>query len=352
LRFFRQRILYPDPASWIIQPEIDATVIRHPDSRIEIRWKQMGNVHVYAGTQPENIQREAAIAQAHHTDHIIINGLDPSIRYYFELAFDDGKRIITAERFVYVQGTANLRDIGGYLTQDGQRVRWGKVFRSGALTGVMQTDLTPLEALGLKIVCDLRSHEEVAEMPDRLPQNPLPQYIQLPLETEDNPRERLRAILFDKKRLEKIKLEIYTRLLIDNNAPRFGDTLRYLSNRENLPALIHCTAGKDRTGIAIALLLVLLGVPEDVVIADYTLSNIYYEDFKAFAQKALKPLRLLRIKAEDLYPLLIADDKTLHTALEHIRRNYGTVESYLVTKAGLSKEEFSQLRINLLEPSN
>ncbi|MBC7871568.1 MAG: tyrosine-protein phosphatase [Chitinophagaceae bacterium] len=352
MRFFRQRIIYPDPASWIIQPETDATVTRYSDHRIEIHWKQMGNVHIFVGTDPGNIQREVAIAEVIHADHVIITGLDPATRYYFELAFADGKRIITAERFIYVQGTANLRDVGGYLTQNGQRVRWGKVFRSGAVTGVLQTDLSSLEALGLKVVCDLRSLEEVAESPDRLPQNPQLRYVQLPLETEDNSRDRLRAILFDKKRLEKIKLEIYTRFLIDRNAPRFGDTLRYLSNPENLPALIHCTAGKDRTGIAIALLLILLGVPEEVVIADYTLSNMYYEDFKAFAQRALKPLRLLRIKADDLYPLLIADDKTMRTALEHIRRNYGNVETYLMTKAGLSKEELTQLKVNLLEPSH
>jgi protein-tyrosine phosphatase len=251
------------------------------------------------------------------------------------------------QRILPLGSVANFRDVGGYQTADGRRVRWGKVYRSGSLAHVSSEDMERIAALGIRLVCDLRSAEEVAQSPDR----PLPgaHYLHLPLVAENDTLVRLRALLFNKRKLPHMLIETYTRVMLEDNAALYGGILRRLADADNLPALIHCTAGKDRTGIAAALLLVLLGVPEAVVVADYTLSNHYYDSYLTFVAGAIKPIRWLRVKPEDLKPLLLADARSMQTALDHLRARYGSVEMYLKRAAGVDDEVIARLRANLLD---
>ncbi|MDX1994938.1 MAG: tyrosine-protein phosphatase, partial [bacterium] len=328
----------------------DTIATRLEDGRVELRWKEPVTARLYSGAHPDTIDRTHPLAEVTEQDHLILNPPAASHRHYFCVVYADGREDLVAERFIHVGGTVNLRDIGGYRTTDGYMVRWGRVFRSGTLTGLMQTDTSVLDELGLKIVCDLRSVEEVAEAPDRLPQNPPPRYIPLPLDTDsaESNRARMRAILFDKKRLGTLMREMYAQLMIDRNAKLFGDVLRLLADEDNLPALYHCTAGKDRTGITTALLLLALGVPEDMVLADYTLSNHYHENFRLVAEKMIRPIRWLRVSVDDLSPLLVADAAVMKATIEHLHANYGTVEAYLLGAAGLTEDELAALKTNLL----
>lgn len=251
------------------------------------------------------------------------------------------------DRIVKLDSVPNLRDIGGYKTRDGRRVRWGQVYRSGTLSYVTPQDMEALAALGIKLVCDLRSAEEIAQDPDRTP--PGAEYAHLPLVAPSESMARLRALLFNKRKLPLMLVETYTRVMIDGNAALYGGILRRLAEPDNLPALIHCTAGKDRTGIASALLLLALGVPEDVIVADYTLSNLYYDSYLAYITEAIKPIRWLRVKPEDLKPLLLADARSMQAALDHLRAQYGSVEVYLRRAAGVDEEIIARLQANLLE---
>ena len=129
--------------------------------------------------------------------------------------------------------------------------------------------------------------------------------------------------------------DMYTRTIIDGNAKLYGGLLRRLSEPDNLPTLIHCTAGKDRTGVAVALLLLLLGVPDEVVVADYSLSNLYFDTFFEYGKRVAHSLRWFGVRAEDLSPLFMANPETLRTTITHIRAKYGSVEGYLRDAAGL-----------------
>ena len=254
-----------------------------------------------------------------------------------------------ADRILQVEGVANFRDGGGYKTEDGRRVRRGLVFRSGALVHLTDAGLQTLSELGIKLVCDLRGAEELVDEPDRLPTSPAPQYLHLPLTVQDDRRQRLRALLFNPKAVAPMLPQMYTGTIIDGNARLYGDVLRHLSSADNLPALIHCTAGKDRTGVAIALLLLALGVPDEVVVADYSLSNLYYDNFFAYGKRMVEPLRWMGVRAEDLQPFLMADPATMRTAIAHIRAKYGLVEHYLRDAAGLDDMDIERLKANLLE---
>lgn len=280
-------------------------------------------------------RREKAVYPA--PESLIIN-LDTNL-----LPAPDGQN----DRSIPLQGAANLRDIGGYRTSDGRYVRWGHVYRSGMLAALTEDDVQTLAALGISLVCDLRSDEEVQTAPDRLPHSTAYARIPINADREGDSRQRLRALLFDKRRFSTILLEIYQRI-IDEHADVFGDVIRQLADENNLPALIHCTAGKDRAGLTTALLLLALGVPEETVIADYTLSNRYYEHFSRYAQQMVGRLAILGVSADDMYPMLTADPKTLTAALEYLIGRYGSVQEYLRDRAGVDDATFERVKANLL----
>ncbi|MBC8098201.1 MAG: tyrosine-protein phosphatase [Armatimonadetes bacterium] len=254
-------------------------------------------------------------------------------------------------RTLTLQGGFNFRDIGGYQTADGQRVKWGKVYRSGSLAALTPQDFAYLAQLDIKVVCDLRSVEEVADAPDKLP--PYMQYIHTPLNTDGtgNAASRMRTLLFEPGKLRDMMTTMYVQIMLENNAAVFGTVINQMADAANLPLLFHCTAGKDRTGVTAMLLLLVLGVPEEVVIADYTLSNQYYPQIAEFAQPMLQRTKWLGVSVNDLYPMLVADAATLHAALKHLYSRYGSIEQYLQQAAGVDEAIIAQLRANLLEPA-
>lgn len=251
------------------------------------------------------------------------------------------------DRNIALEGAANLRDTGGYRTADGRSIRWGQVYRSGALSGLTDDDLQTLAGLGLKLVCDLRGDEEVETAPDRLPSGV--EYARFPInpDRKGENRARLRALLFDQKQLGVMILDIYKRA-IDENAPAFGGVIRRLADAANLPTLIHCTAGKDRAGITVALLLLALGVPEDVVIADYSLSNLHYEFFSRYTRRFVRRLAVFGVTDADMFPMLTADPKTLRAALDYLVERYGSVQAYLHDRAGVDDDTLERVKTNLL----
>jgi protein-tyrosine phosphatase len=342
---------YPPPASLVTQPETDAAVMRLENGDVAISWQHdAAPVRIYAGVHPDAVNRELPIAEISEGKQTVLSGLNSADRHYFDLVFADGKRVPVAERILRIGGTPNFRDIGGYRTVDGRRVRWGRVYRSGTLHRLTEEDLRYLEQLQVRLICDLRTEDEMTSEPDRVPQGA--NYARLSVHSQRSKSEssrQLRALLFNPPHLGKLMFEAYTQTMLEENAQRIGGVLRSLAEPGNLPAIIHCTAGKDRTGIAIALLLLVLGVPEEVVIADYSLSNLFYEAVRDIVGQLVSPLMRLGVTIDDMYPLLIANPETLRATLAYLRGKYGSVEVYLRDKAGIGDEEIAQLKANLLE---
>lgn len=204
-----------------------------------------------------------------------------------------------------------------------------------------------MQRLNLSVICDLRSDEEVQTEPDQIPLDV--SYHHLSVKAEPPRFARLRGLFFNQKQFMELLPYVYRTLLIDRNARVFGATLRLLADADNLPIVIHCTAGKDRTGVATALLLMLLGVPDEVITADYSLSNYYYDRFYEVAAIALKPLSVLGFKADDVVPLLTANVRTMQGMIDHIRVQYGSVEAYLTGAAGMTPDELARIKSNLIE---
>jgi len=268
----------------------------------------------------------------------------PFPRPFYGLAFDD-RRVITAERAVLLPGGVNFRDLGGYGTHSGRLVRWGQVYRAGSLADLDDDDVTALDALGLRLACDLRSPDEVARHPDRLPGHTA--YDHRPIVGEVSRLRRVVTLYRKRHRVQELLEEVY-RVMLDQNGPTFAAVLRLAADPANRPLVIHCTAGKDRTGLASALLLLALGVPEETVVADYTLSNLAFDVLAGRMRPEMSRLYAFGFGEVQLRPFLLAEARTLRGALAYLRRRYGSLDWYL-QRSGLTSGDLERLRTELLE---
>lgn len=246
-----------------------------------------------------------------------------------------------------ITSVPNFRDIGGYHTHDGQRVRGGYVFRASRLSNLSEADMETLSKMGIQLVCDLRTEEEVLASPDHLPEGIT--IINLPAHSKERRWTQVVNLLFKRNFVASILGRIYTDVMIDGNSHIFVEIFRRIASPDNLPIVIHCTAGKDRTGLVIAFLLTILGVPQETVIADYTQSNQHLDFFRTISADLTRQIRRFGISDEQIDHLYIADGEVLRRAFVHIGQKYGSVENYLLMH-GVSAETLVQIRRNLLEP--
>jgi len=246
-------------------------------------------------------------------------------------------------RRIPLQGASNFRDLGGYETADGGTVRWRTVFRSGAMDRLTDADLVSVGALRLRTVCDLRHADEVAASPSRLPSTDPPTTVSLPIRTAANPR--LRALLQAGDQngapaVHNTLTESY-RCYVRDHADVYGALMLRLADADNHPLVFHCSAGKDRTGFAAALILMTLGVPEDTIFADYRLTNTYWTEGRERVSGTMpEALRAAVIAADDAY---------LRAAIDTLHELHDSLDAYLTRGLRMDDATIARLRDLLLE---
>ena len=232
---------------------------------------------VYGGGSPDGIDRRNPLAYSLTDSSARITGLNPDMRYYFEVVRKNGSKLLIGERRVQLEGSVNFRDLGGYETTDGRRVKWGQVFRSDNLGRLTDRDVSYVQRMGIRLICDFRTPAEAEKLPDRVPRSDRIGYRHLPIQHgEHDP-----AGTFE--RIKNGDIEWMTEDFmtagylknIDNFAPLWSQFFSTLADGSKRPLVFHCTGGKDRAGICAALILLSLGVPEETVIDDHGLSNLY-----------------------------------------------------------------------------
>ncbi len=259
------------------------------------------------------------------------------------------------ERLLPVAKAHNVRDLGGYTTVDGRRVKWGELYRADSLGELDSEDVSYLERLGLRRVVDFRSEVEREHEPDRLLAGV--EYRLRSITARNAEGEDIVALFRDPKRLNatdtaEVMREI-NRQLVRDHTPLYRDWLHQLATEESAsPQLFHCTAGKDRTGFAAAILLGALGVPREQLMADYLLSADYRAGHNARRLRVIRLLSLWRIKAEALRPLMTVEASYLQAAFDEAERRYGSFEVYLVEGLGIDAKLRRQLRARFLEPES
>ncbi|MEV7776746.1 tyrosine-protein phosphatase [Kitasatospora sp. NPDC088351] len=294
-------------------------------------------------------------------------------------------RAAEAARTLGLRGAVNARDLGGYRTADGRRLRHGVALRSDGLNRLTDEDLRLLGVLGLRQVVDLRSLDEVREAgPDRIPGLPVAEiaaaelsatpitverttpdgvtlhhlpvfaahfdiYVALRDALADRSPERQRALLGD-GRATAMMTGLYRWFVTDPVArERFATVLRLLAAPDGPPLLFHCSAGKDRTGWTAAVLLTALGVDRETVFADYLLTN---ERSAAIVEAVVDGFgtRGLMREPELLLPVFRAERCYLEAAFEEVASGWVTFDKFWQDGLGLDDEVLAGLRANLLEP--
>jgi len=346
----RPRTPYPPPESLIIPPKVDAALERNADGSFTIRWERpAAQTRVYVSADPDaaGLDQSAPLTVVEGVGSVTLTIPFTDQRPYVALYFDeDAHPLIVAERTLPLERGYNFRDIGGYRTAEGRHVRWGKLYRTSHFHNLSEADAAYLARLGLRWVCDLRTKREIHEYPDTLPPHAVG--VRLPLLADHERGLSPRAILLNLRQLDRLLLRSYTTIILAHKAASFAAMFRALADVSNLPAAVHCTAGKDRTGISIALLLEVLGVPDETIIADYSLTNHAFAGIRVVVDENAGRLRAVGLRPDDLQPLLTADPAIMQETLTFVRERYGSIERYLTETGGLEPEVFERLRANFL----
>ena len=255
-------------------------------------------------------------------------------------------------RHVELDGAQNFRDLGGYATADGHHVRWGLLYRSDNLAKLSDADLAKIHRLGIKLVCDFRSAQEKAEEPDRLPAEEPPAVAELPIFDESfSPAEfKKRLTSGDLGNLDlRQALTDANRLFATRFAGQYAAMFERITQPANLPAVVHCTAGKDRAGFASAVILRTLGVPEETVYDDFLLTNFYTAKKIERTLWTIRLFSLFRVDPEQVRPVLSVERGYLAAAFEEIEKRYGSFDAYRREALGMDDAKTAAFRQLALE---
>ena len=244
-------------------------------------------------------------------------------------------------RLVALEAVHNFRDLGGYATADGRRTQWRKLFRADGLYRLTRADVTALEPLGLHTVIDLRSATELAER-GRFPVDVHPViYHHLPIidATWSMANDHV-----EYDRDEDFLISAYHEMLTVG-APRFAMAFAALAEPDALPAVFHCAAGKDRTGLLAALILGAMRVSIDDIVDDYALTVAGMERFRAWAAREW-PEWLERMAALPSAFTAALPDAMRHI-LDELCTRHGSIRNY-VRSIGVSDATLAALESALL----
>ena len=258
-----------------------------------------------------------------------------------------------SHRLLNFEGIHNLRDLGGYATSDGRQVQWGKLYRSANFAEATPADLAALSQLGLATFIDLRSTPEKAEEPNRLP-DPLPfEVVEIPILDEGN-----QALVGEvMERVESgdfagfdpgQRMQQANRQFASVFTPQFRQLFATVVAADGAPVLWHCTAGKDRTGFAAAVLLRILGVPRETIMQDYMAS---LEPALASRKSQLLTLRLFKGEetAAKIEVMMGVEPAWLEAGFDEIDATWGSFDAYVRDGLQLDEADIEVLRANLLQ---
>ncbi len=231
-------------------------------------------------------------------------------------------------RHLPIDGTRNVRDVGGYPCAGGRRTRWRTLLRSDELTRLPGHAADELRRIGIRQVIDLRWPDELELSPNVFADDGIVRYRHIALLVDDpTPHAGLAGMY---------------RHVLDRRLPQLVDVARALLEPAGLPAVIGCAAGKDRTGITIAVLLSLAGVPEDLVIEDYALSAGYFAT----------PNHTIPAGDWRHHPLVVdSPPEFMASALDHLRGAHGGARA-LLRSGGMREDELDALADRLTEPGD
>lgn len=251
------------------------------------------------------------------------------------------------DRFVPLEGGHNFRDIGGYPTRDGRQTAWGRVFRSGSMAELSEPARAMLAELGLRVVCDLRSTPERSRKPSRLPE--MHEFEILSRDYDASVADLLTAMRQPGVTADNSLqfMRQFYRELPYEQSPMYRELFLKLAGG-TLPLLFHCAAGKDRTGVAAAVLLEVLGVERQEVINDYVLTDHFFENGCRMVRSNHDGTGISSLDEAIWLPMMRADPSFLEAMFDTIDSRHGSSEGFVREELGLGSDEIAALKQHLL----
>jgi protein-tyrosine phosphatase len=255
-----------------------------------------------------------------------------------------------------IPAAPNFRDVGGYETTDGLNVARGLVYRSGVFNPMSTEAIEQLQAVGLKNVYDLRTASELKLKPDQIPPGAHHKHLNVLADSKSAAPAKLDALLVEPKKanaalgdgkIEEQFIEGYREFIsLPSARESYRALFTSLADSQKLPAVFHCTGGKDRTGWASAALLTLLGVPRETVMQDYLRSNEYtlpqfktvIDSFAAAGGNRNIPIAIFGVKAE-----------YLEASFDEMETRYGGIQEYFSEGLDIDLATQKRLRNRFLE---
>lgn len=269
---------------------------------------------------------------------------------------------VFAQQFLPVKGIVNARDLGGYTMLDGRIVQSGRLLRAAHLADATDEDIRNLERLPVTAIIDFRKEQEKVGKADR--EVPGARYTSLPVDpsgnamataTEEEKKKFSGQKKFDVKKVivfaafnkkaQAVAREMYPTLLFDPDCQQqFARFFRLVLETENGAVLFHCTQGKDRTGIASALLLAALGADRETIVADFDATNrVYEKDVRKYSRR----VKFWGGKEEEVgvvKAFLGCNTENFIKALDRIDQEFGSLQAYLKGPIGLTDADIQTLR--------
>lgn len=239
------------------------------------------------------------------------------------------------QRYLALEGSYNIRDIGGYPTRDGRATRWGAIVRADSLSNLPLASQRALLDYPIHTVIDLRRSSELQASPDVFAQSPHVKYVNI-------------SLLEDESKVAQVQsLEELYRLILDTYQEQIKLTIETLAQKDTFPCLLHCTIGKDRTGLIVALLLSLSDVDPATIADDYALSEQYLDPlFQSYRARAEQ--KGTKVDTERLAWMVRSRHETMLATLTYLEEHYGGVHNYL-SSIGITDEQIKSIQAQLVE---
>lgn len=319
-------------------------------NNLKINWRNenIPEVRVYVG----DCNCEKLLGKITNGSEFVFKDPNVNKRSIFILKAEGYHYEMVGEVLIPFKGVHHFRDIGGYKSEDGRRVKWNTFFRADRLSSLTEEDITYFKSLGVKTILDLRSPAEVNGSPD--PKIDGVRYINIsgmPDLDKETKGDFDMLSIFKQKEMnkfdsDKFLLNGYRNMVFNNKA--YKELIDCMENEDRLPIVFHCSAGKDRTGFGAVLILLVLGVTEDKVLEDYLLTNFYRKPINDKIIESIKSKTTNPKYLEALKVMLEVKKEFLDAAFNRILERYGNLETYLEKEFGLTKTKRKELKNRFL----
>ncbi|MBC1502599.1 tyrosine-protein phosphatase [Listeria booriae] len=305
-----------------------------------------GTIIFQSNTASPTSSKKQLLVVDQETKLVLVTGDTP---VFFIIQHPDGTHTVIGERTIPLEGCFNFRDLGGYVNTAGKTVKWGKLYRSSLLTNITEKDKDTLEKLGVSWICDLRSTSEIAAKPTPVLAHIKNRHIPIGTAKNESTESQKIDIPDDHRVYEPLMGESYR--VFAQSKDGFREIFNDIIEKEEVPFLFHCTAGKDRTGVLGALLLKLLDVPENTILADYELTNQYADNILGEMQGLVNAFSNSekKIDLENFRPMAEARPAYLEIAFDEMQKEYGSVDAYLEKGIGITSSEKAKFQTMMLE---